>query len=262
MKKNRIPNTEYRISNIACMVLVLCFVAFAPCSAENKISEGFVDMTEVIPSAILDVRYFGPHNFVGDRVDGYNAPKCYLTRQAAAALKNVQDELSNFSLSIKIYDCYRPQRAVNHFVRWAKEIDNTKTKKEFYPTVDKKNLFRDGYIAEKSSHSRGSTVDLTIVPVPVPQQERYVPGQSLYECYLPVEQRFGDNGIDMGTGFDCFHELSHPENKKVGLQQRTNRMLLKTLMERHGFSNYDKEWWHFTLKSEPFSDKYFDFVIE
>ena len=135
-------------------------------------------------------------------------------------------------------------------------------KKEFYPTVDKRNLFRDGYIAEKSGHSRGSTIDLTIVPVPVPEQERFVEGQRLYECHLPLEKRFKDNSIDMGTGFDCFSELSHPGNKKVGLHQRIGRMLLKTIMEKNGFKNYDREWWHFTLQNEPFPDTYFDFIIE
>jgi len=268
------PNIEYRISKqyrnsntikiflFLCTILILNIIAAVPCYSENKIPDGFIDITKVIPSAVLDIRYFGPHNFVGERVDGYNAPKCYLTGEAAEALKTVQEELKAFSLSVKIYDCYRPQRAVNNFVRWAKEIDNTKTKKEFYPTVDKRNLFKDGYIAEKSGHSRGSTVDLTIVPVPAPEQERYVQGQPLFECYLPAGKRFKDNSVDMGTGFDCFHELSHPLNKKVGLQQRMNRMLLKTLMEKHGFKNYDQEWWHFTLRGEPFPDTYFDFVVE
>lgn len=223
---------------------------------------GFVDIQKVVPSIMLDIRYFGPHNFVGERVDGYNVPKCFLTEKTAAALSKIQEELKGFSLSLKIYDCYRPQRAVNHFVRWARKIDDTKTKKEFYPTVDKKNLFKDGYIASKSSHSRGSTVDLTIVPLPVPKQESYVSGQTLYACFLPFDKRFKDNSIDMGTGFDCFHELSHPGNREIGLQQRINRMLLKTLMEKQGFKNYDQEWWHFTLKDEPFPDTYFDFTIE
>ncbi len=165
-------------------------------------------------------------------------------------------------MTLKIYDCYRPQRAVDHFVRWAKEIDNSKTKKEFYPTVDKRNLFRDGYIDSKSGHSRGSTVDLTIVPLPTPTQEKYIPGQKLHECYLPAAKRFGDNSIDMGTGFDCFHELSHTANKSIDQQQKINRLLLKTLMEKHGFKNYDLEWWHYTLKNEPYPDTYFDFVIE
>jgi D-alanyl-D-alanine dipeptidase len=227
-----------------------------------NIPTGFVDVQKVAPSIMLDIRYFGPHNFVGEKIDGYNAPKCFLTKKTAAALSKIQEELKGFSLSLKVYDCYRPQRAADHFVKWAKNIDDTKTKTEFYPTVDKKNLFKDGYIASKSSHSRGSTVDLTIVPVPVPEQEDYVRGQALYACFFPFDKRFKDNSIDMGTGFDCFHELSHPGNRQIGLQQRINRMLLKTLMEKHGFKNYDQEWWHFTLKGEPFPDTYFDFTID
>jgi zinc D-Ala-D-Ala dipeptidase len=241
---------------------ILLSLDAGPCSAGENIPEGFVDVKKVIPSVVLDIRYFGPHNFVGERVDGYKAPKCILTGPAAEALSRVQADLQEFSLSLKIYDCYRPQRAVDHFVRWAKNTNDTRTKKEFYPTVDKRNLFKDGYIAEKSGHSRGSTVDLTIVPVPTPAQEAYTPGQQLVECYLPVDKRFKDNSIDMGSGFDCFHVLSHPLNREVGLQQRLNRMLLKTLMDRRGFRNYDQEWWHFTLRDEPFPDRYFDFVVE
>ncbi|PKN77347.1 MAG: D-alanyl-D-alanine dipeptidase [Deltaproteobacteria bacterium HGW-Deltaproteobacteria-10] len=231
------------------------------CAAEDR-PEGFVDITAVIPDIQLDIRYFGTHNFVGEKVNGYNAGKCILTKEAAASLAKVQKDLGQFSLAIKIYDCYRPQRAVNHFVKWATEIDNTKTRKEFYPTVDKRNLFKDGYIDSKSGHSRGSTVDLTIVPLPTPRQPDYVPGQKLSACYRPAHQRFRDNSIDMGTGFDCFHELSHTENKNIGLQQRINRMLLKSLMEKHGFRNYDKEWWHYTLNNEPYPATYFDFAIE
>ena len=221
-----------------------------------------VDIGQVIPSAVLDIRYFSPHNFVGERVDGYGAPKCLMTRRAAEALGKVQVELASFSLSLKVYDCYRPQRAVDHFVRWAKDVDDVRTKGEFYPTVDKRNLFRDGYIAKKSGHSRGSTVDLTIAPLPVPVQEGYAPGQPLQACFLPANERFRDNGIDMGTGFDCFHELSHTVNPKVGEKQRANRLLLKTLMDKYGFKNYEQEWWHFTLRDEPYPDTYFDFPVE
>jgi D-alanyl-D-alanine dipeptidase len=134
--------------------------------------------------------------------------------------------------------------------------------KEFYPTLEKRNLFRDGYIDSKSGHSRGSTVDLTIVPLPVPKHQDYIPGQKLFECYRPAKQRFGDNSIDMGTGFDCFHELSNTGNTTISRQQKMNRLLLKSLMEKHGFKNYDKEWWHYTLKNEPYPDTYYDFVIE
>jgi D-alanyl-D-alanine dipeptidase len=230
--------------------------------SERKMPERFIDVKEVIPSIILDIRYFGAHNFIGERIDGYNAYKCILTKDAAEALSKVQEELMKSSMSLKVYDCYRPQRAVNHFVRWAEDLHDTRMKKEFYPAVDKRYLFRDGYISDKSSHSRGSTVDITIVPVPLPKQEIYAPGQILHECYLPVGKRFKDNSIDMGTGFDCFHELSHTGSKQIGLQQRINRLLLKTLMEKQGFKNYDREWWHFTLKNEPFPDTYYDFVIK
>ena len=134
----------------------------------EKMPDSFVHLEEIIPDAVLDIRYFGKHNFLGVRVDGYLAPTCILTRDAARALAKVQKDLTPFSMTLKIYDCYRPQQAVDHFVRWAKDIGDIKTKKEFYPTVDKKNLFRDGYVADRSSHSRGSTVDLTIVPLPAP----------------------------------------------------------------------------------------------
>ena len=237
-------------------------VCASECECPDKMSDNFVDIQTVIPDIVLDIRYWGEHNFLGERVDGYLAPKCYLTREAAQALAGVQEDLKPFSLSLKIYDCYRPQRAVNHFVRWAKDIENTKTRKEFYPTVDKRNLFKDGYIADRSSHSRGSTVDLTIVPVPVPPQAGYTPGQTLTECYLPAGRRFGDNSLDMGTGFDCFHELAHTANPGIGQQQKINRLLLRTLMEKHGFKNYELEWWHYTLKNEPYPNTYFDFPIE
>lgn len=221
-----------------------------------------MEIREVIPEAVMDIRYYTGHNFIGTRVDGYEAPRCYLTRKAARALAGVQSDLRPFELGIKIYDCYRPQKAVDHFVRWAEDVRDTTTRTEFYPTVDKKNLFRDGYIAKKSSHSRGSTVDLSIVELPAPDQPRFIPGQTEQkECFLPRGQRFPDNSIDMGTGFDCFHELSHPENPALPLAQRLNRLLLKTLMEKHGFKYYDKEWWHFTLKEEPFPDRYFNFTV-
>lgn len=228
----------------------------------ERMSDNFVNLQQIIPDVVMDIRYYGEHNFLGERVTGYLAPKCILTKEAAHALVGVQKDLQPYSLTLKIYDCYRPQRAVDHFVRWAKEIENTKTMREFYPTVDKRNLFRDGYIDSKSGHSRGSTVDLTIVPLPAPRQADYISGQTLAECYLPSGQRFGDNSIDMGTGFDCFHEMSHTANPGIGHEQRVNRLLLKSLMEKHGFKNYDKEWWHYTLKNEPYPNTYFDFPVE
>lgn len=248
---------------ISIFFLVLIFLQFTTMSyPADKLPPGFVDVQSIIPDIQLDIRYSGPHNFVGERVNGYNAGKCILTKEAASALAKVQKDLSPFSLSLKIYDCYRPQRAVDHFVKWATEMENIKTKEEFYPGVDKRNLFKDGYIDSKSGHSRGSTIDLTIIPIPVPKQAGYIPGQKLAACYLPAGRRFADNSIDMGTGFDCFDELSHTGNKKIGLQQRISRMMLKSLMEKHGFRNYAKEWWHFTLNNEPYPNTYFDFPVE
>ncbi|MFA5321906.1 MAG: M15 family metallopeptidase [Smithella sp.] len=251
-----------KILFVLLILVSLCLAQIAHAADADKMPDNFIDIQKVIPEIVLDIRYYSPHNFLGERVDGYMTPKCYLTRDAAQSLAKVQKDIEPYSLTLKIYDCYRPQRAVDHFVRWAKEIKNTKTMKEFYPTVDKRNLFRDGFIDSKSGHSRGSTVDLTIVPLPAPAQAEYISGQKLSECYLPVEKRFGDNSIDMGTGFDCFHELSNTENKNIGHQQKINRLLLKSLMEQHGFRNYDKEWWHYTLKNEPYPDTYFDFAIE
>jgi D-alanyl-D-alanine dipeptidase len=253
---------KFKILLIFLIFISSCCPLISHQADADKMPDNFIDIQKVIPEIVLDIRYYGPHNFLGEGVDGYMAPKCFLTKEAAEALAKVQKDLEPYSLSLKIYDCYRPQRAVNHFVRWATEIENTKTKKEFYPTIDKRNLFKDGYIDSKSGHSRGSTLDLTIVPSPAPAQPQYSPGQELHECYLPAAKRFGDNSIDMGTGFDCFDELSHTANINIGHQQKINRLLLKSIMEKHGFRNYDKEWWHFTLKNEPFPDTYFDFVIE
>jgi D-alanyl-D-alanine dipeptidase len=222
----------------------------------------FVDIKLVVPDIILDIRYATSHNFVGKPIDGYRAPVCYMTRNAAIALREVQKELIPMGLSLKIYDAYRPQRAVNHFVRWAKNLSDTTMKAEFYPGVDKRLLFTEGYIASRSGHSRGSTVDITIVPLPAAPPATYHQGDSLCDCRVQLAQRFPDNSLDMGTGWDCFDPLSHTVNPNIGGQQRANRLLLKTLMEKHGFRNYEKEWWHFTLINEPFPNTYFDFVVE
>ena len=227
----------------------------------QNIPEGFVEIREIIPDVSLDLRYLTNHNFLGVPVDGYRTEKCYITKAAADSLAKIQEELRKFNLSLKIYDAYRPQRAVDHFVRWAKDLSDTLTKKEFYPTVDKSRLFVDGYIAEKSGHSRGSTIDLTIVPIPLPYQPEFDINNQC-ECFESTEKRFKDNSIDMGTGFDCFHSLSHTENINLTPQQRANRLLLKSLMNKCGFKNLAEEWWHFTLRNEPYPSTYFDFIIE
>jgi len=230
-------------------------------SLNPNLPDGFLYLDEVDVSIIQEMRYVGNHNFIGKPIPGYHVPRCILTIESAEGLAKVQAELKQYSMSLKVYDCYRPQRAVDSFVIWAKDIRDTKMKKEFYPRVDKTNLFKDGYIAEKSGHSRGSTMDLTIVPLPVPRQAKYNDGEHLMECFLPVDRRFEDNGIDFGTGFDCFDPLAHTANPEVGAVQKRNRLMLKSIMEKNGFKNLEEEWWHYTFKKEAFPDQYFDFEV-
>ena len=223
--------------------------------------EGFVFLRDVDPSILEDIRYYSAHNFMGRRVEGYNYPACVLTEQAASALAQVQSSAAQHGYSLKVYDCYRPQRAVDDFVRWANNSYDTLTKLEFYPTIDKLSLFPE-YIATKSGHSRGSTMDLTLVQLPAKAQEEYLPGQPLVPCFSNTNHRFKDNSVDMGTGFDCLNALAHTVNVKSGSVQEQNRQLLLRLMSQQGFVNYADEWWHFTMTAEPFPSEYFDFPIQ
>ncbi len=228
----------------------------------SGIPEGFVYLHEVDPSIFQEIRYAGNHNFVGSRLPGYFAPKCILTKEAANNLAKVQLELKEYGMSLKIYDCYRPQKAVNRFVSWAKDLKDQQMKAEFYPNVEKTRLFEEGYIAEKSGHSRGSTVDLTIILDPAPSQAMYREKELLKACYLPKHKRFKDNSLDFGTGFDCFDPLAHTANPQMTALQKQRRLMLKTLMDKYGFKNLAEEWWHYTLKNEPFPNQYFDFDIQ
>ncbi|MYV93477.1 M15 family metallopeptidase [Streptomyces sp. SID1034] len=226
-----------------------------------KAPREFVALRTVDPSIIQEMRYITPHDFVGEPIDGYRQPLCILTRPAAEALHRAQLTLLRRGYSLKVYDCYRPQRAVDHFVRWAKDLDDERMKAEFYPRVDKSRLFTDGYIAEKSGHSRGSTMDLTIVKLPALPTRPYHPGQRLVPCYAPKGQRFPDNSLDMGTGFDCFDTLAHTDDPRVQGVQRANRQFLKSTLAAQGFVNLPEEWWHFTYQPEPFPSTYFDFPV-
>ena len=222
----------------------------------------FVSLAEVDPSIAIELRYFGSHNFLGHPVRGYKAEKCLLTRRAAVALKNVQDDLRPFGLSLKAYDCYRPQRAVDTFVTWAKDFADDKMQAEFYPRVPKDRIFREGYLLERSGHSRGSTIDLTVISLPPQPQETYKEGDKLRDCGLPAGRRFGDNTLDFGTGYDCFDALANVDNPRMSVDQKTKRLMLRALMEKHGFKPYPPEWWHFTLRDEPYPETFFDFEIE
>lgn len=223
----------------------LAIVSTSSCSSERSNSQqeetmpaDFVVLAEVIPDVIQEIRYHSTYNFVGERVDGYEAPIAIITRQAAEALKGVNEEVMAKGYRLKIFDVYRPQRAVNHFIRWAKEVDNVKMKAYFYPEVPKEELFEREYIMARSGHSRGSTVDLTLFNMQTGKE------------------------VDMGGTFDWFGERSHPDFEDITEEQKANRLLLREAMLRHGFKPLDSEWWHFTLADEPYPDTYFDFPIK
>lgn len=226
----------------------------------SSLPQGFVYLRDIDPSIVQDMRYAGRHNFVGRPIDGYDAAECVLSRRAAEALAHAQAALKPRNLSLKVYDCYRPVRSVRNFARWARDRDDRVTKREFYPSLDKRDLFKLGYISSRSSHSRGSTVDLAIVPLPVPSQPR-VDLSKLKGCDLPRAERYADNSLDFGTGFDCFHARSHTQHPGVTGTARRNRELLVKVMRDAGFRNYRKEWWHFQLIDEPFPRTYFDVPI-
>lgn len=197
----------------------------------------FVLLSEAVPDVILEIRYYSTYNFVGDRIDGYEEPVALITKEAAAALREVSDELAAKGCRLKVFDAYRPQKAVDHFMRWALNAEDTRMKRYFYPELEKDVLFPRGYLAEYSGHSRGSTVDLTLFDMKTQRE------------------------ADMGGTFDYFGELSHPDCKDITEEQYNNRMMLRNAMLAHGFVPFDEEWWHFTLENEPFPDTYFTFPV-
>ena len=215
---------------------LLFFTAYLNVFAQ--LPEGFVYVTDVIPDIKIELRYITSNNFVGKPIEGYVATKLILTLNATQSLKKVQDELEAKGYCLKVYDAYRPQRAVNHFMRWAKDLNDTINKQRFYPDVKKQDLFKEEYIATRSGHSRGSTLDITIL------------------------NNATNEELDMGSPYDFFGEVSWVNYQDITAQQKANRELLQTVMIKHGFRNYPKEWWHFTLQNEPFPDTYFDFVVE
>ena len=197
----------------------------------------FVVLADYVPSVIQEIRYYSTYNFIGDRIDGYEEPVALLTKEAARALKRVANELFVMGYRLKIYDAYRPACAVKHFVLWGIEDQDIRMKPYFYPDLQKQELFAKGYIASRSSHSRGSTVDLTLLNMDTGKE------------------------VDMGGPFDLFSEVSHPDYKGITDEQFRNRMLLQSAMVRNGFNPIDCEWWHFTLEDEPFPDTYFEFPV-
>ena len=229
----------------------------SPAVSPTDDSSQFVTLTDVVPDAILEIRYYGTYNFVGQRIDGYEEPTALLTKQAALALKAVSDDVMAQGYRLKIYDAYRPQKGVDHFVRWAQDLADTKMKPYFYPDLDKSVLFEQEYIYERSGHTRGSTIDLTLFDMATEKE------------------------LDMGGTFDWFGPESHPDfcgnpetgeytgdnsasptGRSITAEQFANRMILRRAMLSHGFKALDSEWWHFTLRDEPFPDTYFTFPVQ
>ncbi|TGV00622.1 M15 family metallopeptidase [Flavivirga rizhaonensis] len=204
----------------------------------GQLERGFTYVRDIIPDLEVELRYYTANNFVGTSIEGYESNRLILTIETAKKLKLVHEALQEQNLCLKVYDGYRPQRSVNHFILWAKDLNDTINKHIFYPKVKKKHLFREQYIASRSGHSRGSTVDLTIVD--------------------------GNTGevLDMGSPYDFFGQESWVNYSKITDKQKANRQLLQTVMLKHGFRNYPKEWWHFTLRGEPFPNTYFDFPVK
>ena len=227
--------------------LVLCITVFVLnfCAGSTGFAEisptdssGFVVLTDVVPDAIMEVRYYTLYNFIGDRVRGYEEPVALVTRETAYALQEVNKELLPMGYTIKVFDAYRPQMAVDHFVEWARDLNDVRMQSYFYPEERKANLFAHGYIASRSGHSRGSTVDLT-----------------LYDLRNQCD-------VDMGGTFDYFGYRSYPDYPNLTEQQKQNRQLLRSVMLKHGFRGIDTEWWHFTLNDEPYPRTYFNFAVK
>lgn len=221
-----------------CLILGLGLFTLCLSAQEKTMPSDFVYVKDIIPKISLEMRYFGSHNFTGRPIRGYEKPVAILTKRAALALQQVEKHLNKKGLGLKIYDSYRPQRAVDNFKSWSLKTDDTIAKREFYPLLDKKNLFNLGFIASKSGHSRGSTVDLTLISLK-DQKE-----------------------IDMGGPFDFFGAVSHHQYTNLSARQKENRKILKEAMAKFGFKAYDKEWWHYTLQDEPYRKTYFDFIVK
>ena len=248
------------MKNIRGIFAILAMTILSSCVTKtDSVPAGFVRLAEAVPDAILEIRYYSTYNFVGDRIDGYERPTALLTVEAAKALKAVSDDVKAQGYRLKIFDAYRPQRAVTHFMNWAKDTNDTRMKPYFYPNLDKSVLFAQGYIDEKSGHSRGSTVDLTLFDMAAEKE------------------------VDMGGTFDWFGKESHPDwcgkpdtqeytgdypdntpakGGQINATQFRNRMILRTAMMRHGFKPLVEEWWHFTLVNEPYPNTYFDHPVK
>jgi zinc D-Ala-D-Ala dipeptidase len=251
-----------KVTTLICAGLALIIMILpAAALAGSALPKGFVYLRDIDPTIVQDIRYAGSHNFVGRPISGYLAAECILSRPAARALEEVQRKLAKKELSLIVWDCYRPKRAVDDFLQWSKDPPRSEMKTEFYPRTEKEKLFVLGYLAKRSAHSRGSTVDLAIVPTAFSSAPPPNPSRSLKRCTSPKGERFEDGTIDFGTGYDCLDELANTSNGGVRGTALRNRQILKSYMQGAGFRPYAKEWWHFELINEPFHRGGFDFEV-
>jgi len=230
-------------------------------STKLDLPKGFHDLEDFDPTILQEIRYAGDYNFIGRPLAGYEAQRCIVSSVVGKALRKVQLEAKQFNLTLKVYEAYRPLRACEDILKWSVDSKDQLMKEEFYKHIDKASVFDLSFVLLRSSHARGAAVDVTLVPLPVPKQKDYKKGDRLIDGILPKSQHLYDNSIDMGTGFDCFHEYSHTEHHRIVGKAKENRRLLCQLMHKQGFKNYDGEWWHFTFIKEPFPHVYFDFII-
>jgi D-alanyl-D-alanine dipeptidase len=249
-----------RAAFVATLSLLALLTIATPASA-GEMPKDFVYLADIEPTIQQDMRYASANNFTGKVVPGYAAPECVLVRAAAEALKRVQDAVRAKGLTLKVYDCYRPARAVAAFVDWAKEPDDPKAKMVYYPNLPKSALFPD-YIATRSSHSRGAALDLTLVPLEAGAAPEPRDGTEPKPCTAPQVRVAPDGSLAMGTSFDCFDVKANTAATGLTEEERADRAILVEAMQAQGFKNYPKEWWHFTLDKEPYPDTIFDFPIE
>lgn len=240
-----------KISIILLLVLINSGVYALP--------KGFVYLHDVAPDILQEMRYATSNNFIGNPVPGYKRGTCIVTKEAARQLVKAEKAIKTKGYTLKVYDCYRPQKAVNYFYKWSQNPEDQRQKAEFYPRENKKDLFERNYIALSSGHSRGSTLDLTLVKLGT---SKVTNKQPITRCYDKSPAYLNDNSINMGTRFDCMDRTANIHYSHLSKDQQANRALLKNLMNQYGFKPYFNEWWHFTLRNEPYPDTYFNFSVQ
>jgi zinc D-Ala-D-Ala dipeptidase len=245
-----------RLGAATCAAVPMLIWTFAQAAAQGALPGGLVYLRDVDSSIVQDIRYAGSNNFTGRPLPGYDSPECILRRDVAAALARVQADLAASGLGLKVFDCYRPTRAVRAMAQWADDGRDARATKRFFPRLPKNQLFALGYIAAHSQHSTGTAVDLTLIERTGGETPAFDPTVAYGPCTAPAAQRAPDSSVDMGTGYDCLDVLSHSANPAIGVEQRRSRSLLVAAMAKRGFTNYRREWWHYGYGSPASAASY------